>query len=128
KMILVSDSVSLAGVEPGEYTTQVGGEVVLTENGRLHLKEEESLLAGSAQNLLKGIENLVNNNLTSRSEALNKASLYPAILMGSTQKAGLQIGAPADIVLIEEQDSTLRVVETYKNGVKQYEEESTWTT
>jgi len=128
KMILVSDSVSLAGMEPGEYTTPVGGEVILTENGRLHLKEEPSLLAGSAQNLLQGVENLVDNKLTGRFEALNKASVYPATLMGLPQKTGLHVGSPADIILLEQQQSTLHVVETYKNGIKKYGEETTWTT
>src|SRR5690625_285687 len=115
-------------MEPGEYTTPVGGEVILTENGRLHLKEEPSLLAGSAQNLLQGVENLVDNKLTGRFEALNKASVYPATLMGLPQKTGLHVGSPADIILLEQQQSTLHVVETYKNGIKKYGEETTWTT
>src|SRR5699024_717401 len=37
KMILISDSVALAGKEPGNYKTAVGGEVTLTEKGKLHL-------------------------------------------------------------------------------------------
>src|SRR5699024_2348415 len=62
-MILVSDSVVLAGMSPGEYTTPIGGNVVLTKSGRLHLRDEFHLLAGSAQNILQGVENLVKNNL-----------------------------------------------------------------
>src|SRR5699024_8075780 len=46
RMILVSDSVALAGKEPGNYLTSVGGEVTLTEDNRLHLLNEPNLLAG----------------------------------------------------------------------------------
>ena len=46
KMILVSDSVALAGMAPGDYEAAVGGEVTLTNDGRLHLKDQPNLLAG----------------------------------------------------------------------------------
>src|SRR5258706_6749774 len=54
RAMLVSDAVSLSGMLPGLYTTSVGGRVVLTPRGRLHLAENDQLLAGSAQTLLKG--------------------------------------------------------------------------
>ena len=38
KMMIVSDSVMLAGLPAGDYKTEVGGEVTLTENGFLHLR------------------------------------------------------------------------------------------
>lgn len=123
KMILISDSVSLAGMKPGHYKQAIGGEVTLTTDGRLHLKENEDLLAGSAQNLLQGIENLVNNHITDLKEAINKASIYPAKLMGLPQQQGLEIGAPADMILIEKNNCNLEIVKTYKRGQCIYRKE-----
>ena len=115
-MILVSDSVALAGMQPGEYITPVGGKVVLTEKGRLHLKEEPNLLAGSAQNILQGVEYLVKNKIVDLKEAINKASIYPGNFMNLQQKEGLKIGAPADIILLNQLETNLEIVQTFKQG------------
>lgn len=116
KMILVSDSVALAGMPPGNYETAVGGKVTLTNDGRLHLRDQPNLLAGSAQNLLQGVENMVKNKLTSFSTAIDKASVLPAKLMGLKQKEGLKVGAPADILQIDHEDSKWKVKKVWKNG------------
>src|SRR5699024_6638492 len=106
----------LAGMGPGEYTTAVGGEVVLTKSGRLHLKESSSLLAGSAQNLLQGVENMVKYKVAGLTEALNKATIYPATLMELEQKNGIEVGAPADLILLNHTGDKLEVVKTFKSG------------
>ena len=116
KMILISDSVALAGMEPGNYRQAVGGEVTLTKNGRLHLKDHYNLLAGSAQYLLQGVQNLVKYQISHFEEAINKASIYPAKLMDLPQKNGLEVGAPADIILLQTDTPEFEVLETYKNG------------
>lgn len=116
QLILISDSVALAGMGPGEYTTAVGGEVVLTKSGRLHLKESSSLLAGSAQNLLQGVENMVKYKVAGLTEALNKATIYPATLMELEQKNGIEVGAPADLILLNHTGDKLEVVKTFKSG------------
>ena len=116
KMILVSDSVALAGMAPGDYEAAVGGEVTLTNDGRLHLKDQPNLLAGSAQNLLQGVENLVKNKLTKFSEAVDKASILPAKFMGLKQKDGLNVGAPADILQIDHSESEWKIIHVWKNG------------
>ncbi|MCL1888318.1 MAG: N-acetylglucosamine-6-phosphate deacetylase, partial [Kiritimatiellaeota bacterium] len=41
---LVSDCTRFAGMAPGRYTTPIGGDVVLTPEGRLHLAADERLL------------------------------------------------------------------------------------
>lgn len=116
RMILVSDSVALAGMAPGDYEAAVGGEVTLTNDGRLHLKDQPNLLAGSAQNLLQGVENLVKNKLTKFSEAVDKASILPAKFMGLKQKDGLNVGAPADILQIDHSESEWKIIHVWKNG------------
>lgn len=116
KMILISDSVALAGMEPGDYNQPVGGQVTLTEDGRLHLKDQFDLLAGSAQDLFQGVQNLVKYGITNFEEAIHKASIYPAKLMDLPQQKGLSVGAPADILLLKKNQSNYDVIATYKHG------------
>ncbi|MFD2876734.1 hypothetical protein ACFTAO_13370 [Paenibacillus rhizoplanae] len=79
--LLVSDAVALAGLAPGSYDTPVGGRVVLTPAGRLHLAGEPGLLAGSAQMLLRHIARLSAAGLASLPDAWDMASVQPAGFM-----------------------------------------------
>ena len=123
KAILVSDSVSLAGQLPGNYTTPVGGEVVLTAGGKLHLKEQPDVLAGSAQTLLQSVANLYRQNPGSMAACWELASGNPARLLNMPQQNGLQRGAPADFVLFNNNGSSFDVAATYKAGVQVYVKE-----
>ncbi|MDQ0338563.1 N-acetylglucosamine-6-phosphate deacetylase [Caldalkalibacillus uzonensis] len=125
KAILVSDSVSLSGMPPGVYETHVGGKVVLTPEGKLHLVHDPNLLAGSVQMLLKGMEHMVRLGLVSLKEAWEMCSVRPFQFLNPSGIYGLKIGAPADIILLEEEKGTYRVVKTYKNGELVYEHPST---
>jgi N-acetylglucosamine-6-phosphate deacetylase len=117
KAILVSDAVFLSGLEPGRYTTHIGGEVVLAPSGKLHLAENANLLAGSAQMLLWGIQHLVKKGLSSLADAWDMASIRPSELMGLPTAKGLQQYAPADIVLFEfKDDRSLHILSTFKEG------------
>ena len=87
RAILVSDSVALAGMPPGEYESPIGARVVLTPEGRLHLATDPRLLAGSAQPLIAGIAHLVDSGLASLGEAWEMASARPLFLLSSS---GLQ--------------------------------------
>jgi N-acetylglucosamine-6-phosphate deacetylase len=117
RAMLISDAVALAGMPPGTYTTPVGGQVVLTPEGRIHLGEDEKLLAGSAQMLLKGIEHMVDVGLATLPHAWDMASVRPASFMNLPQAAGLNPGAPADIVLVRAtQHSQFSIDQTYKAG------------
>jgi N-acetylglucosamine-6-phosphate deacetylase len=58
KVILVSDATSLTGMEPGNYTTHIGGEVTLTDAGKLHMRGNPDMLAGSGKSLLHCVETL----------------------------------------------------------------------
>lgn len=117
RMLLISDSVALAGLPSGNYEQSVGGNVTLTPEGRLHLKENKGLLAGSAQNLLQSINRLV-DHLYSVEDAVNMASKHPAKFLGIEQQKGIKEEAPADIVLLEQKKGKLSVFETYKEGVR----------
>lgn len=116
RALLVSDAVYLSGMPAGEYTTHIGGRVVLSPEGRLHLAEQEQLLAGSAQLLLWGIEQLTNRGLADLSTAWNMASTGPGSFMGLAAAGGLAAGAPADLVLFRRESGKLTVERTYKSG------------
>jgi N-acetylglucosamine-6-phosphate deacetylase len=121
RMLLVSDAVALAGMEPGAYTTPVGGEVVLTPEGRLHLAHNDKLLAGSALMLKDSIEHMLRCGLAELPEAWDMASIRPATLMGLQVAAGIAAGAPADLVLFRKgEDSSVQIEATYKSGICVY--------
>ncbi|MDG5788596.1 amidohydrolase family protein [Evansella sp. AB-P1] len=118
-MILVSDSVSLAGMKPGDYSTSIGGEVTLTKENKLHIKDNSTILAGSAHCLLQGVQYLVEENICHIGEAFKKASIFPMELMGIPSQKGIQIGAPADFIVLSLDD--WKVKKTYKGGELIYE-------
>jgi len=118
KMMIVSDSVMLAGLPAGDYKTEVGGEVTLMDNGFLHLKGNPKVFAGSAQHILHGVNYLVNQGICTLPEAIEKASVLPSTFMGLAEKRGIKVGASADIVVMESSDKGLNVLETYKRGTQ----------
>ncbi|CAG7623431.1 N-acetylglucosamine-6-phosphate deacetylase [Paenibacillus solanacearum] len=116
KAMLVSDAVSLSGMPPGTYETNIGGKVVKSPEGKLHLAEQPAILAGSAQMLLWGIERLVAGGLCSLPGAWDMASIRPASFMNLPQAGGLAEGAPADLVLFRREGDRLVLEQTYKRG------------
>ena len=122
--LLVSDSVGLAGCPPGQYSTHIGDNVVLTEEGKLHLVGKPNVLAGSAQPLIWGIQHLLRRQLCSLATAWDMASVLPSRFLGLPQQQGLTIGAPADLVVFEQIDTGFQILETYKAGQKVYQHQS----
>jgi len=121
KAFIVSDSVYLAGMPPGEYTTHIGGKVVLTPEGKLHLADNPKLLAGSVQPLIQGVENLVRKGFSPLPQAWEMASSRPARFIGLPCKQGLSVGAPADFILVERESGCFAVAATYKAGIPVYD-------
>ena len=116
KCILVSDSVSLAGMSPGIYTTAVGGRVVLTKEGKLHLQNQPHTLAGSATTLLQAIENIAGLQLLPLSKSWELGSVNPARLLELPQQNGLTETAPADLVLFHKNSKNISIQTVYKGG------------
>ncbi|MBS4070781.1 MAG: N-acetylglucosamine-6-phosphate deacetylase [Algoriphagus sp.] len=118
KLILVSDSVALAGMPPGDYDAAVGGKVTLTPNNKLHLFGNPNTLAGSAMNILQGINFLLKNELTNLSEAWQMASIRPQRLF-DTSFEPIQIGQNADLIFAEQAlDQTLKILKVLKKGIE----------
>jgi N-acetylglucosamine-6-phosphate deacetylase len=116
RTVLVSDAVSFSGMEPGEYDAHVGGRVVLTPQGKLHMADNPQLLAGSVQMLRQGVEHLAKSHLSSLTEAWEMASVRPASFMYLPQADGLNAGAPADLVVISRPRDEIKVLKTYERG------------
>lgn len=115
-LLLVSDSVSLAGMPAGDYALHIGGEVSLTPEGKLHLKSNPSILAGSASNILRGVSFLIKNKLTTLTEAWEMASIRPEKLVNPGHIL-FEEGSIADLILCRKhEDGKLEVLKTIKHG------------
>lgn len=116
KLILVSDSVSLAGMPAGDYNLHIGGEVTLTPEGKLHLKSNLSILAGSASTIRSGVSFLIKNNLATLSEAWDMASIRPQKLLNPGHIL-FQEGSIADLILCRiDENGDLKILKTIKHG------------
>jgi N-acetylglucosamine-6-phosphate deacetylase len=115
-LILVSDSTSLAGMPPGDYDLHIGGQVTLSSEGKLHMRSNPKMLAGSAMNLLQGVNFLLKKELADLAEAWEMASVRPQQLFDLPFES-LQIGQKADLIMVRNLvDDQLKVVQTIKNG------------
>jgi N-acetylglucosamine-6-phosphate deacetylase len=118
KLMLVSDSTSLAGMPPGDYSLHIGGHVTLSPEGKLHIQSNPKILAGSAMNLLQGVNFLLRNKLTPMNEAWDMASVIPTRLFAPDFDP-FQVGQRADLTLASKRpDHQLEIVSAIKNGVK----------
>ena len=115
KLILVSDSVSLAGKPPGDYDLHIGGQVTLTKEGKLHLRNNPSIFAGSASNIRQGVSFLIDHQLASLQEAWEMASLRPQKMIAPALPF-FESSADADLVMIDKKDGNLKVIKTIKKG------------
>ncbi|QDO95181.1 amidohydrolase family protein [Formosa sediminum] len=120
KTILISDATSFAGLPSGSYTAHIGGEVFLNKNGKLHLKDKPNLLAGSAQSLLWGVNQLVKKNIVSLQESWDMGSVKPSELINTTNSNGLKVGHQADLVLFKFNNDVIEIVQTVKSGTVVY--------
>lgn len=119
--ILASDAVYLSGLQPGPYRTHIGGKVVLTKDGKLHLASNPKLLAGSVQMLIRSVEHLIRAGLTDPGEAWEMASTRPALAMRLPAGRGLTAGAPADLAVFSRKRDRITLLETWKSGRKVFE-------
>jgi N-acetylglucosamine-6-phosphate deacetylase len=117
RVVLVSDSVALAGSPPGAYETPVGSAVVLSADGSLR-RRGTPYLAGSAGCLLDGVNNAMRHAGLSVRDAVSLATLRPATIIGRPGRAGLRPGADADLVVFDRDPRTgaLAVVSTVVAG------------
>jgi N-acetylglucosamine-6-phosphate deacetylase len=118
KLMLVSDSVALAGMPSGDYNAAIGGKVTLTPEGKLHLSGNPNTLAGSAMNILQGLNFMVKNHLASLSEAWEMVSCRPQRLF-NPQFHPFQKGSTADLIIAEQlPNQQIKIHQVIKNGIE----------
>ncbi len=118
KAILTSDATKFAGMKPGIYHTHIGGDVVLSPKGRLSLKDNPELLAGSAVSLLGAINYLYQKKFLSLAEIWSLASHNPARFLGWKQQGVIDAGYVADLSLFHIKENNIHIVETWISGKK----------
>lgn len=116
RSLLVSDSVALAGLPAGSYTTPVGGTVELSEEGRLSYAGTP-YLAGAARPLADGVAHATRLAPLTLGEATSMATELPGRFVGG--RGRLRPGASADLLVFDwaPGDSTLTVHQVIQAGV-----------
>jgi N-acetylglucosamine-6-phosphate deacetylase len=118
KAFLVSDCVDLAGLAPGVYGSEIGGRVILREDGRLSQLRDPGILAGSAATLEQGIKTLLRELSYPLAAAIELVTVRPAEAMGWSAYGRLERGAYGNLTLFECEDETanIRILETVVEG------------
>ncbi len=119
-LILISDCTRFSKLQPGTYPSIIGEEVVLDTNGRLFMKNEPRLMAGSSKSLLYGINYLIKKKLASLPQAWEMASVRPAKLLKLQASKGIIEKAPADLTLFTLSEDEIKILKTIKKGKEIY--------
>jgi N-acetylglucosamine-6-phosphate deacetylase len=97
RFALVTDAVGAAGMGDGRYV--LGGTEVTAEGGVV--RRADGTLAGSAVTMIEAVRNL--HALGAElEEALAAASTVPARIVGRRDLGRLAVGAPADVVVLDD--------------------------
>jgi N-acetylglucosamine-6-phosphate deacetylase len=115
RSVLVSDAVALAGSPAGEYKTNVGGMVIVAQDGSIRSKES-GLLAGSGITLKDAVARAVLNGGVSLGNAVGMATENPGRY--ASGKGVLRPGEPADLVRFRwtPDDPTLDIADVHVMG------------
>lgn len=116
RAVLVSDTSAMESLPVGEYHTPTGRHIRMTEDRRLVLADNPSLLAGATRPLSHGVHHLAETGLTSLAGAWEMASTRPAALLALPVAHGLAPGAPADVVRFRRGNNGIELVSVHKHG------------
>jgi N-acetylglucosamine-6-phosphate deacetylase len=113
-LFLVTDAMEGALLDEGDY--HLGEKKVQVRGNRAFL-EDGKTLAGSVLTMDQAVRNCIAFTGCSEVEALEAASLKPAKLLRLQQKGHLDVGADADLILLDDQ---LHITTCYVNGIQVY--------
>lgn len=121
RSVLVSDAVALGGMPVGVYNTDVGGDVEVTQDGRVVGGPPGArFLAGAYLPLIDGIAHAADIDGISLGNAIQMATENPGRFVG--QRGMLQVGADADLVRFrwEAGAPTLQIESVLVQGAEQF--------
>lgn len=108
RMVMVSDSLSAAGMPDGRYW--LGGQPVEVRGGQACLACQPGTLAGSVTDLMECLRRAAGFGVPLE-DVVRACTMNPARAMGESHRiGGLELGMQADIVLLDEGDLSLRAV------------------
>jgi len=99
RLVVVTDAVPAAGLEPGTY--QLGHLEVSVEASRVTLAGDPATLAGSLLTMEQAVRNLVIGAGMPLLDALEAAASTPALAAGIDDIGELSPGRPADFVVLD---------------------------
>jgi N-acetylglucosamine-6-phosphate deacetylase len=105
RFALVSDAVEAAGMGDGRYV--LGGTEVVSEGGAV--RRADGTLAGSTLSMADAVRNLHGLGVELE-DALAAASTVPARIVGREDLGRLAVGAPADVVVLDDRLEVQRVL------------------
>jgi N-acetylglucosamine-6-phosphate deacetylase len=105
RFALVSDAVEAAGMGDGRYV--LGGTDVVAEGGVV--RRADGTLAGSTLTMVQAVRNLHGLGIELE-DALAAASTVPARIVGRDDLGRLAVGAPADVVVLDDRLEVQRVL------------------
>lgn len=108
KAILVTDSISGAGLGDGAYT--LGSRTVTIKGGVARLSD--GTLAGSTLTMIGAVQNTVKTGMPLR-DAIKMAALTPCNAMGIKDSGKIVRGCKADFIVLDKQ---LRIIDAYIDG------------
>jgi N-acetylglucosamine-6-phosphate deacetylase len=112
KLITVTDSTSLKGLEPGVYTAE-GGATQVCDDGVARLMNGK--IAGSLKPMIENIKNIQELGGLSLVTAVNAATINPAKMLGIADKGLIKPGFIADLAVY---DQEYKMIQTYVHGEK----------
>lgn len=113
KFNLITDCMRAGGLPDGTF--ELGGQTVHVNGIRCLLSN--GVIAGSVLKLNEAVRNAANNGLTT-CEAVNSASLYPAMAIGlDSERGSLTVGKRADIVVC---DGDFNIQRVFRGGKEIY--------
>ena len=115
--VLVSDTVDLAGLAPGEYRR---GERSVLLTGDAVTFPSEGVLAGATSPLVNDVSNMIKTSKCSLAEAVQMASTNPARLAGLNDRGEIKAGKRADLILFTMEDEKILIQKTIVAGTEVY--------
>ena len=109
KLILISDSMSAAGLEDGSY--ELGGQKVFVKDGKATLKD--GTIAGSTTTIYKAFKKFIEIGIPVE-QAVLSATLYPAKAIHAEEEIGsIAAGKRADFIIM---DKDYNIEKVYSGG------------